>query len=105
MICRNVGNIIPDTFGYAKLAILTFFFHREQDARITALQSEKEYVLFVLLCFEILINNEILSSMQLTGRNDALEKNRTRKEEQAAQKSNCSLLKRFNHYFKSYHVS
>ena len=43
--------------------------------------------------------------MQLSGHNDALEKNRTRKEEQAAQKSNCSLLKRFNHYFKSYHVS
>lgn len=100
MICRKVENIIPGTFGYAKLAILTFF-HREQDARITALQSEKEYVLFVLLCFEILINNEILSSMQLTGRNDALEKNRTRKEEQAVRKSNCSLLKRF----KSYHVS
>ena len=104
MICRKVGNIIPGTFGYTKLAILTFF-HREQDARMTALQSEKEYVLFILLCFEILINNEILSSMQLTGSNDALEKNRTRKEEHAAQKSNCSLLKRFNHYFKSYHVS
>ena len=82
------------------MKILTFF-HREQDARITALQSEKEYVPFVLLCFEILINNQILSSMQLTGHNDALEKKRTRKEEQAVQKSNCSLLKRFE----SYHVS
>ena len=39
--------------------------------------------------------------MQLTGHNDALEKKRTRKEEQAVQKSNCSLLKRFE----SYHVS
>ena len=80
------------------------FFHREQDARITALQSEKEYVLFFTL-LEILINNQILSSMQLTGHNDALEKNRTRKEEQAFQKSNCSWLRRFDHYFKSYHVS
>lgn len=53
----------------------SYFFHREQDARITALQSEKEYVPFVLFCFEILINNQILSSMQLTGHKDALEKN------------------------------
>ena len=56
-----------------------FSIHREQDARITALQSEKEYVPFVLFCFEILINNQILSSMQLTEHNDALEKNALRR--------------------------
>ena len=78
LLWRKVENIIPGTFGYARLKIFTFF-HREQDARITALQSEKEYVPFVLFCFEILINNQILSSMQLTEHNDALEKNALRR--------------------------
>ena len=102
VISRKVGKIYSRYIWICKTGHSYFFsIHREQDARITALQSEKEYVLFVLLCFEILINNQILSSMQLTGHNDVLRKNTTRKEEQAVQKSNCSLLKRF----KSYHVS
>ena len=102
MISRKVGKIYSRYIWICETGHSYFFsIHREQDARITALQSEKEYVLFVLLCVEILINNQILSSMQLTGHNDVLRKNTTRKEEQAVQKSNCSLLKRF----KSYHVS